>query len=139
MTAFTCRSCSFTTFTAEDAPVPDDRRCRLCSWIVSSMEVEDRLAFARAYWRGRSNYDLVHTETTRERLLIRDLGGGMTVTNDAEAVVRELTMAGLLWPGRRLLYYDSAGSCDEILHDGEGHCAGFWPGQGSAADGKVAG
>lgn len=64
---------------------------------------------------------------------IRDIGHetSMSVTNDAERVVRELTERGLLGRNgvgkRRLLYVDSTGRLDEILHDGCGAFQGFGP------------
>ena len=60
-------------------------------------------------------------------LVIRDAGTGMTVTNDAEAVVAFLLEHKALCEGRRLLYFDSEGNLDEILHDGE-KFTGFAPG-----------
>lgn len=51
-------------------------------------------------------------------LVIRDLGIGLTVTNDAEAVVWNLR--DRLNRNTRLFYYDSWGSLDELVHDGEG-------------------
>jgi hypothetical protein len=53
-------------------------------------------------------------------LLIRDLGPWterLTVTNDAERVVRSLYADGLLRDGQRLLYYDSDDVLDEIVHE----------------------
>jgi hypothetical protein len=52
---------------------------------------------------------------TADRLIIRDDGpwdAHLTVTNDAERVVRELSSR---LNGRRLLYFDSTGTLDEIL------------------------
>lgn len=62
-------------------------------------------------------------------LIIRDLNraGSMSVTNDAEAVVADLIEQGRLTEGRRLLYFDSCNTLDEILVR-EGRFAGFAPG-----------
>jgi hypothetical protein len=60
-----------------------------------------------------ANYKLV--EQTTNHIIIRDLGpwdAFMSVTNAAEQVVGEL-LAKL--NGRKLYYYDSDGSLDELL------------------------
>jgi len=64
-------------------------------------------------------------------LVIRDIGydKAMTVTNGAEGVVEELVEQGLLPEGRRLFYYDSENTLDEILVE-NGRFAGFRPGPG---------
>ncbi len=63
-------------------------------------------------------------------LVIRDLClPGISVTNDAEFVVRQLWTRGLLPDGRRLFYYDSEGYLDELLRD-RGKFRGFKPGPG---------
>ena len=60
-----------------------------------------------------------------EFVTITDVGEvAMSITNDAEAVVRHLHEAGVL-RGRRLLYYDSMGFLDELQHDGRGGFIGF--------------
>jgi hypothetical protein len=64
-------------------------------------------------------------------VVLRDLDGRVSVTNDAEAVVREV----LGWKGgwaangerRRILYFDTDGRLDELLHDGQ-RFLGFAPG-----------
>lgn len=62
-----------------------------------------------------------------DTVVISDVGGVcMSVTNDAEAVVRALHDQGVL-RGRRLLYYDSEGRLDELKHDGHGNFTGFAP------------
>ncbi len=68
-------------------------------------------------------------EQTDDQLIIRDIGHDncMTVTNDAETVVRGLHRNGMLG-SRKLFYYDSEGELDEILHDGNGLFQGFAPG-----------
>jgi hypothetical protein len=55
---------------------------------------------------------------------IRDLNIGRSVTNDAEAVVEELVAR---WGDQRIMYYDSSGQLDELLHRG-GQFTGFAPG-----------
>ena len=67
-----------------------------------------------------------------DRIKIRDVGPWdkyLTVTNDAENVVRELAVQGLLPAGRRLFYYDSDGRLDELLVK-DGAFVGFAPGPG---------
>jgi hypothetical protein len=78
---------------------------------------------------NQANYELVHEESTPELLVIRDVGPWdqyMTVTNAAETVVYTLWALGHLPAGRRLYYYDSLGSLDELLHQ-EGVFKGFRP------------
>lgn len=66
---------------------------------------------------------------TEEQILIKDVGKDcMSVTNDAEAVVRDLHRNGILGD-RRLLYIDSEGEIDELKHDGNGAFQGFAPGR----------
>lgn len=66
---------------------------------------------------------------TDDQILIKDIGGDcMSVTNDAESVVRDLHRNGILGD-RQLLYIDSEGSVDEIKHDGKGVFQGFAPGK----------
>lgn len=73
---------------------------------------------------------------TPECITISDIGheGQTTVTNDAEAVVEELTKLGYLATTirsdgtvvkPRLMYYDSLGNLHELLHDGNGNFCGF--------------
>jgi hypothetical protein len=54
-------------------------------------------------------------------MLIVDVGHNtcMSVTNDAENVVASLARDGYLTSAKRLLYLDSDGRKDEILHDGK--------------------
>jgi hypothetical protein len=57
----------------------------------------------------------------------------MTVTNDAEGVVKYLAeIYGIT--GRRIFYKDSLGNVDELLHDGD-EFAGFRPGHDGFAEG----
>jgi hypothetical protein len=58
-------------------------------------------------------------------VLIEDLNGPMSVTNDAEAVVQDILLRGYL--RSRILYRDSAGQWDELLHNGI-EFTGFGPG-----------
>jgi len=58
-------------------------------------------------------------------LLIEDLNGPMSVTNDAENVVAYLISIG--YSSYRILYCDSMGQWDELLHDGT-QFTGFGPG-----------
>lgn len=62
----------------------------------------------------------------RDALVIRDMCVGMSLTNDAEAVVWNLR--DQLTPLTRLFYYDSEGSLDELQHDGKGGFIGYAPG-----------
>ena len=74
-----------------------------------------------------ANFEIVGVESTHERLIIRDVGPWderLTVTNDAENVVRDLAATGALRSDRRLWYYDSTGRLDEILH-ADGVFVGF--------------
>lgn len=61
-------------------------------------------------------------------VLIRDdcVSGCPSLTNDAEYAVEKMHEAGLL-KGKRLLYVDSDGRTDELLHDGNGVFKGFGP------------
>lgn len=76
--------------------------------------------------RLRAKYRI--EEQTEEKIVIRDVGREcMSVTNDAEAVVRDLQQNRML-DGRRLFYFDSEGQLDELKHDGNGLFTGFAPG-----------
>jgi len=82
----------------------------------------------------QSRYEIVRN-VPGEALIIRDVGHMNTrsVTNDAERVVREIFEAGLLPEGRRLFYYDSESSLDELVVR-DGRFGGFRPGGGAAAE-----
>ncbi len=72
---------------------------------------------------------ILRPESTPETLIIEDIGPHdryPTVTNDVEYVVDELYYANQLPAGRRLLYYDSDGNLDEIVHEA-GRFVGFRP------------
>ncbi len=76
-----------------------------------------------------ANYEILHDQSTNDVLVIRDVGPWdrhKTVTNAAEQVVSNLYDQGLLDDGRRLLYYDSEGDRDELLHQ-DGKFLGFKP------------
>lgn len=81
---------------------------------------------------SRAHY-YVEKETEKSVVLV-DVGTGMSITNDAETVVREVQEKGIL-KGRRLFYYDTMGSLDELLHDGKGVFVGFRT--GAALEGKI--
>ena len=49
-------------------------------------------------------------------VLIEDLNGPMSITNDAEAVVQDLLLRG--YSNSRILYRDSMDQWDELLHNG---------------------
>lgn len=72
----------------------------------------------------RARFDvLVNIPTASDGpLYLRDLSasrGSMTITNDAEAVVKHCAASGMLGRAkdRRILYYDSEGDLDELVHD----------------------
>ncbi len=73
----------------------------------------------------RANYAIV--SNTPEVLTLGDLGPWdeyMTITNAAEDVVEELSRAGTLKEGQRLLYYDSENDLTELKHK-DGKFMGF--------------
>lgn len=58
-------------------------------------------------------------EADGDVLIIRDLDrGGRSVTNDADHVIMDLAKRGLLRDGMRVIYRDSTGEWDEMLHRG---------------------
>jgi hypothetical protein len=64
---------------------------------------------------GRSDWEYVAFTGEPNTVFIRDLNRGrMSVTNDAEAVVREVNFS---FPGKRIVYQDSDGFWDELLHE----------------------
>ena len=67
--------------------------------------------------------------STSDTLVIRDLcfSGCLSVTNDAEHVVEKLSKSGMLLEGMTLLYFDSCGDLDELVHAG-GKFVKFAPG-----------
>ncbi len=78
----------------------------------------------------RAVFEIMPEISSKYVLVIRDIGPwdkNPTVTNDAEAVAKELAEMGQLPRIRRLFYYDSEGHLDEILVK-NGAFAGFSPG-----------
>ena len=71
-----------------------------------------------SWFEGTACFDIDDNLSTDECLVIRDLDGEKSVTNDAERVVEMLYNAEVLKPNQRLEYFDSEGRRDEILHDG---------------------
>lgn len=65
-----------------------------------------------------ASFDVVIAD--QDAVVIRDLGTGMSVTNDAEGVVDNLLADGKLKPGMRLHYYDTQGELDELEFDASG-------------------
>lgn len=76
----------------------------------------------------RAQYKLV--SVTDDLVLIEDLNGPVSITNDAEAVVQEVIewVGGFTEDGRpyRIHYIDTMGNTDELLHD-RGKFTGFAP------------
>ena len=68
--------------------------------------------------KARAHFRIVgHDWHNNKRiLLIEDLNGPMSVTNDAENVVADLLAAG--HSNYRIVYRDSMGQWDELLHNG---------------------
>ena len=67
--------------------------------------------------RKKPNYTIV--AITLKNITIRDEGPWdifPTITNGAEDVVEDLIMRGLLQNGIKLLYYDSEGGLEQLLH-----------------------
>ena len=54
------------------------------------------------------------TSVQPDRIYLVDRDGPMSVTNDAEAVVKFIND---MYPGRRIIYCDTMGNWDELLHD----------------------
>ena len=76
-----------------------------------------------------ANYELLGINIYGQ-VVIRDIGPWhihMTVTNDIEHVVAELYDKGILGERQTLLYYDSYGDLDQVLHVGR-EFVGFAPG-----------
>lgn len=64
---------------------------------------------------SRSQYEVARLESQRVFIIDKCLPGALSVTNDAENVVSDvLKIFGEL----RIVYRDSQGSWDELLHDG---------------------
>ena len=62
-------------------------------------------------------------EGTSAKLFIVDNDVGMTITNDAENVVKDVLSK---YPEHRIIYQDTDGNWDELLHQ-NGEFAGFKP------------
>lgn len=71
----------------------------------------DRMASPNAS-RVRSSYDVVKFD--EKCVWIVDTNSALSVTNDAERVCVELA---LHYGGRRIIYRDSTGAWDELVHD----------------------
>lgn len=83
---------------------------------------------------SRSTYDFAVLHGGQ--IFVRDYDEGMSVTNNAENVIREIDaelrkadLPGIA--GRRAFYIDTAGHVDELRHDGE-RFIGFRRGSGFA-------
>jgi hypothetical protein len=72
------------------------------------------------------SFEVVSVE--RDAVTIRDLVRGRSVTNDAEHVIEQLVKSGLLTEERKLFYYDTTGTLDEILWEPPSRFVGFAPG-----------
>lgn len=71
----------------------------------------------------RAHYDVV--KVTNEIVWIVDRNDGeISVTNDAENVVKELHNR---YPGARIIYHDTDNNWDELKHDSVGTFIGFAP------------
>lgn len=70
------------------------------------------------------DYEIVPGETNQRQLVLRDPDTGLSITNGAEALVHKLHQDNIL-RSRRLIYYDTMGSRDELLHNGAGGFLGF--------------
>lgn len=66
---------------------------------------------------------------TPDIITIRDLDDGRSVTNDAERIVAKLIAE---WGNKRILYYDTMGNLDELLHEA-GVFKGYAPARGTDA------
>ena len=79
--------------------------------------------------RPRGARYLIESDRPGQPLVLRDVGPWdlhLTITNNAEEVVKELAGMGLLPNGRALHYYDSRGELDQLLVR-DGAFAGFAP------------
>lgn len=48
-----------------------------------------------------------------------EIYGGPSITNAAEQVIESLANSGDIGPGVRVLYQDTNGDIDELIHDGD--------------------
>ncbi|MHC4718175.1 MAG: hypothetical protein ACYS5V_14475 [Planctomycetota bacterium] len=101
--------------------------------VAARRRANTQLAIGRSQGRYTSRARFTFVRKVRgEHIVLRDVGPHSrfpTITNDAEAVVADLNAAGLLTPGRRVFYYDSAGGLDELVVQ-NGRFYGFAPGPG---------
>lgn len=72
---------------------------------------------------SRALYTVDGTEGNIVFLIDLSVLGGMSITNDAEAVVKEVNSK---YPGMRIVYTDSMDEVDELLHT-DGVFRGFAP------------
>lgn len=72
----------------------------------------------------RAHYDTVKMTPEIVWIRDRDEDGVISVTNDAENVVKELHNK---YPGARIIYQDTMGAWDELKHDSKGTFTGFAP------------
>lgn len=80
---------------------------------------------------NRADFEYVAFTGEPNIVFIRDLNlGNRSVTNDAENVVKEINT---LFPGKRIIYKDSNGDWDELLHT-DGRFEGFGPYRGTIPD-----
>jgi hypothetical protein len=63
------------------------------------------------------------SQVTTDKIFIIDEDGVLSITNDAERVVSVLNHQ---YPGRRIIYRDTVGGWDELLHN-NGTFTGFAP------------
>jgi len=71
----------------------------------------------------KAQFDIIHID--QKVIAIDDLYADKTVTNDAENVIKVLNKE-LGLEGRRVIYRDTMGYWDELIHeDGEFVCFGF--------------
>ena len=68
----------------------------------------------------RCAYEIVWSQCTDFQLIIRDINGTVSITNDVENLVPGLLKMGVLKYGMNLFYYDSTGQLDQILFDSTG-------------------
>ena len=75
----------------------------------------------------RCSFSVVHATDDFSNLVIRDLNQSVSITNDVENLVAYLFSNGVIQNHTSLLYYDTEGSLDRILHQ-NGKFVGFAPG-----------
>jgi hypothetical protein len=76
-------------------------------------DTDDALPDDDRFTRG-SIYDII--DDRPDYILIKDMNGPMSVTNDAERVVEELFAQGRITGRNRLYYVDSTGRADELIY-----------------------